>query len=243
MGRNREAQIRCAADRARNLLGQLGPLVWALHCHHGAVAPTAILLSVDPDEFLGAQSEEIRKRAIDDIKALRQGIALGDAPPLFTSEGLRATINRSIVIYAVAILEQFLDEAGKPVYQHLEGKKRWPRHFIGMCSLIEEQFTSASKPFPRYHEPAHLAQVRHVIIHNDGKVDCDFRTSIDKYSLEFRLDHGESLVWAPGCRQCPVCDWDGKPVSVAIETFILPMLRHAQEFVGAAECSMRAAVA
>ena len=105
--------IENAAADARNLLGQLGPLVWALHETHVAVVPRAILLSVDPDAFvqIGVPDPDgvTRKGVVADLESLRRGISFEGAPRLFKSAGLRDALNRSIVVYAVAALEGFLD--------------------------------------------------------------------------------------------------------------------------------------
>jgi len=235
-----EARIGCAAKKAKNLLGQLGPLVWALHARHQCVGDAAEVIAKDPERSIQVApgiSDKVRQQAVADISTLVAGASGNRA--MLSSANLREVINRSVVVYAVAGLEDFMDQAAQPVYRHLKGKKRWPRHFTGMCCLVEQQFRAINKPFACYREVSHLAQVRHSIIHNDGKVDHDFRDKVAKERLEFRLsDDGNSVIWAPGCSQSPTQDWDGKPVSIAIECFILPMLRHAQEFVREAERSL-----
>jgi len=238
-----EARITRAAETAKRLLGQLGPLVWALHAGHQCIGDTAQVIAEDPERHVQVApgiSGEVRQQAVNDISTLVAG-ASGDRA-MFSSANLRDVINRSVVVYAVAGIEDFMDEAAEPVYQLLQGKERWPRHLTGMCRLVERQFGGANKPFPCYHRVSHLAQVRHSIIHNDAKADCDFRSKVVEQGLEFRLaKDGKSVIWAPGRSECPTQDWDGRPISIAVEAFILPMLRYAQGFIEDADQKLRSA--
>ena len=87
-----------------------------------------------------------------------------------------------------------------------------------------------------YGTAALLAQVRHIIIHNDGKIDDDFLKKVEKLGLTFReSEDSDSIVWDPEASgQVRGC-WKGRPFCIAIDEFILPMLREIQTFVGQAE--------
>ncbi|HUW11587.1 MAG TPA: hypothetical protein VM537_17780 [Anaerolineae bacterium] len=170
---NLEETIRATAENAKNLLGQLGPLAWALHSHHTEVGPTAILLSVDPETFVRIRvpdpCDKIRKGVVDCLEALRRGVTLEDAPRLFRSEGLRETINRSIVVYAVAVLEQFLDAAARDVYTR-KGGKDWKDSFgarVRCLSCVGIDLYDCD----HYPQAALLALYRHKIVHVDGRMD------------------------------------------------------------------------
>ena len=105
-----EEQIRGAATKARNLLSQLGPLVWALHANQGGVIPTALCVDLEPDVYVAIGTDEPpaqkakRKDGVVKVLCELKGMRGGERPELFTSSGYRDAINRSIVVYAVAAL-------------------------------------------------------------------------------------------------------------------------------------------
>ena len=246
MSPNTKDEIKRAAATAKDLLGQLGPLVWALHECRGSAAARAILLSVDPGAYVEIGVADpwgcIRKRVVNDLNRLRQGVSFAEAPRLFRSKGLRATINRSIVTYAVAVLEQFLDGAGKPVFIARYGKKGgWRESFGFRCRKLCEVGVSVYC-CQHYAESALLALMRHKIVHVDAKVDKQFLEQVAciqkeaERQLRFRLsDDGSSVVWMPsGGQELSSC-WICKDLSLAIDEVILPLLRDAQAFVGEAE--------
>ena len=54
-----EGEIRCAAANARNLLGQLGPLAWALHVARPLTGSFAAALARDPEGHVEIRTSEI----------------------------------------------------------------------------------------------------------------------------------------------------------------------------------------
>ena len=244
-----ETRIECAAKTAKNLLGQLGPLAWALHSHRVQVGPTAILLSVDPETFvqIGVRDPcgSIRSRVVEDLECLRRGVSLEEAPRLFNSEGLRDAVNRSIVVYAVAVLEQFLDDAGREAYKRRDGdESKWPASFGGMVARLRGKDVRLCK-CDHYPQAGLLALYRHKIVHVDAKVDeklvCQV-ACLEKATgrqLQFCLSDDESsVVWVP-CGGEKLCDaWTRKKISLAIDEVVLPLLRDTQAFVAEAACKM-----
>lgn len=243
-----EDEIKRAAATARELLGQLGPLVWALHANQGTVIPMALCVDLEPDVYVAIGTDEPpeqkakRKDAI--VKVLRElkEVRGGQRPELFTSSGYRGAINRSIVVYAVAVLEQFLDEAGKPAFLQKCGKEAdWRDSFRSRCKSLCEVGVSVYC-CRHYAESALLALMRHKIVHVDAKVDkklVDQVADVGKQAgrdLQFRLsDDGSSVVWMHCGGQKLCACWIDKHISLAIDEVILPLLRKAQAFVGEAE--------
>ncbi|MCJ7750236.1 MAG: hypothetical protein MUQ65_03960 [Armatimonadetes bacterium] len=250
-----EPQIMSAATKAKSLLGQLGPLAWALHSHHASVAPTAILLSVDPKAFvrIGVSDPcgDIKAGAVDCLEALRRRMTREDAPQLFTSEGLRQAVNRSIVVYAAAVLEQFLDEATEGLRAQLDfPAEKWPADSLGKIKSLRRDLCVDLRPTTRSDRYAHylgagwLVLVRNAVIHNDGVAPSDIGCDAGHHGLDRRWKIGKDneekdiLVWDE-CDPVSRNQLAGKRFSIAIDHFILPRLRDAQAFVEEAACALR----
>lgn len=248
MCRHLEEQMREATAKAKSILGQLGPLVWALHASHGCVIDEAEGIAKDPERNVCVGpgiSEDVRARAVADIKALIAGIpadAAGD--DLLSTRGMREVLNRSIVVYAVAVLEGFLEEAGKELYACRAGNKViWPDSFGKRCEVLAKKVVRLYC-CPHYGQAALLALYRHKIVHSDGRLDGKTPgqvACIDRESgstLHFRLsDKSDSVVWHPTSGTGLCQQWvDGKlAISLAVDEVILPLVRAAQAFVAEAE--------
>ncbi len=240
------SQITCAATKAKNLLGQLGPLVWALHARHHCVGDTAEVIAENPSRHVRVGpgiDDEVREQAVRDITSLI-GRASGDKA-MYVSAGLRDVINRSIVVYAVAGLEEFLDDAGRQVYTGQGGdESKWPVSFGGMVDRLRSKRVELHR-CDHYPQAALLALYRHKIVHADAKVDeklvCQV-AGLEKATgrqLRFCLsDDGSSVVWVP-CGGEKLCDvWTRKRISLAIDEVVLPLLRDTQAFVAEAARKM-----
>ncbi len=253
MGSDLRGTIADAAALARSLLGQLGPLVWALHAAGGAVIPAALCLDHEPEEWVAIgtdeppQRRELRRGEV--VKALRE-LRAGrgtERPELFTSKGYRDAINRSIVVYAVAVVDQFLDDAGREVLSAGGASVgSWRDSLQSKCKSLCSAGVSLYG-CPHYAEAAWLALVRHKIVHANAQVDPKLLSqvaSLEKESgrhLGFRLSaDGSSVVWSPsadgGLREC----WKCKRISLAVDEVLLPLLRDAQAFVAEVEAALLA---
>jgi len=242
-----EEQITAAAAKAKTVLSQLGPLVWALHANQGAVIPTALCVDLEPDVWVAIGTDELpeqrakRKDAVVEVLRDLKRMRADEHPELFTSSGYRDAINRSIVTYAVAVLEQFLDRAGKPVFLAKGGEEKdWRDSFGSRC----EALCQVGVPLyccAHYAESAFLALMRHKIVHVDARVDrrlVDQVAALGKQAgrgIHFRLsDDGSSVVWVQ-CGGQKLCTCSiGKRLSLAIDEVVLPLLGRAQAFVAEA---------
>jgi hypothetical protein len=240
-----------AAAVARNLLGQLGPLAWALHTRGGAVVPTALCLDFEPGEYVAIRTDEALKKkqerkskVVGLLRSLKQGRG-GRHPELFTSAGYREAINRSIIVYAAAVLEHFLDVAGEPLWIHSDDE-RWPADALTMvCRLAGRPTRIDLRGLSHYLSTGWLVLVRNAIIHSSGKAEragCDARqykllnTSgcapwrRDEHCDENGMCH-HILVWDESSHEVASDDWQHRAFSVPIDSFILPRLQEAQAFV------------
>ena len=244
-----ESQVHCASQKARNLLGQLGPLVWALHEAHASVVSRAILLSVDPQTYVRIAvcdpGDARRNGVVADLESLRRGVSFEEAPRLFKSDGLRDTVNRSVIVYAVAVLEQFLDGAGREVYKREgEDESKWPDSFGKRVGCLRCVGIGLQK-CEHYPQAALLALYRHKIVHVDAQVDeklvCQL-AGLDEGTgrqFQFRLSDDESsVVWVRSGGEKLSSLWAGKRLSLAVDEVVLPLLQGAQAFVGEAECAI-----
>jgi hypothetical protein len=251
MCENVQEQIQQAAAKAKNLLGQLGPLVWALHSTRGAVVPAALCVEFEPEEYvaIGAdESPEDRKKRKDEVVEVLRNLKKGregEHPGLFTSAAYRATINRSIVVYAVAVLEGFLDEASKPVWKHLRSDRtqNWPPDALDKIALLDrlDEHGSRVSNAKHYEEAGWLVLVRNAIIHADGKASSKTRDDAREHGLSPRWRYvSGNLEWdSCATQQLTGEHWNRVPFSIAIDHFILPRLRDAQEFVGEGACILQ----
>ena len=261
MCRSLHGQITAAAAKAKTLLSQLGPLVWAFHERHQCVGDTAEVIAEDPERNVRVApgiSDEVRQQVVTDIDTLVAGAFRDRA--MFSSANLREVINRSIVTYAVAVLEQFLDEAGGPLWTCLGGqtqkctkcgqKRGWPASALTMISTL------AGKPscidlrlLDHYVNTGWLVLVRNAIIHSNGKAERagndarQYKLLCKRGRTPWRRDKSRDqngtchpgLVWDEKCGERPSSDWKDRTFSIAIDHFILPRLREAQTFVGEVE--------
>ncbi|MBN1462026.1 MAG: hypothetical protein JXA57_21045 [Armatimonadetes bacterium] len=252
MSQTLEERITCAATKAKNLLGQLGPLVWALHTKHEAAGDEAAAIASDPRGSIRTNprvdpAQSIQQRAVADIRALLSGTDHGRAPQVLSSKGLRDIINRSIVVYATAILERFLDEATEALRaQHKFPAEKWPADSLGKIERLRRDLCVDLRPTRRSDSSAHylgtgwLVLVRNAVIHNDGIAPADIAPDAGRHGLERRWKIGkddegtEILVWDE-CDPVPRSQLAGKRFSIAIDHFILPRIRDAQGFVREAE--------
>jgi len=266
-------QIAAAAENARNLLSQLGPLVWALHANQGSVIPMALCVDLEPDVYVAIGTDEPpeqkakRKDAVvnvlRDLKELREG----EHPELFTSPGYRDAINRSIVVYAVAVLERFLDQAAKPMWdkralgpvvcpRRCHRDPEWPADTLNKTKYLKRDtgidLRSAKQV---YVDTGWLVLVRNAIIHSDARAE---RAESDARQYKLLRDGGCApwrsdgwcdqngichpiLVWDDRWEEKPRADWRSRTFSIPIDDFILPRLRDAQAFVGEAAQKLREA--
>lgn len=252
MCQNPEEQITAAAAKAKTLLSQLGPLVWALHANQGAVIPTALCVDLEPDACVAIGTDEPpeqqvkRKDAVVKVlRKLKEGRD-GKHPELFTSAGYRDAVNRTIVVYAVAVLEQFLDDAGREVYKRRGGdESKWPDSFRARVGCLKRVGIGLHDR-EHYSQAALLALYRHKIVHVDARVDGRLLEDVAKIEnesgkeLRFCLSEDESsVVWVScgGKKLC--CAWTCKSISLAIDEVVLPLLSDAQAFVGEAAEKLR----
>lgn len=247
-----EAQITCAATKAKNLLGQLGPLVWALHARHQCVGDTAEVIADNPSRHVRVGpgiDDDVREQAVGDIGSLI-GRASGDKT-MYVSARLRDVINRSIVVYAVAVLEEFLDEAAKPIWERRaagpvvcpRGCRRdpeWPADTLNKIECLRRDMDidlrSAGK---LYINTGWLVLARNAVIHNDGIAPADIAFDAGRYGLDRRWkiskdrEENDILVWDE-CDPVSRRQLAGKRFSIAIDHLVLPRLGDAQAFVLAA---------
>lgn len=251
------ADIQQAATRAMSLLGQLGPLVWALHVGRQLTGAVALAIHRDPKKYVEvvtaedlAKREKRKKRVVQLLRELKKH-SEEDGTDRYESKGFRETINRTIVVYAVAVLEHFMDQAGERVYVRLGGTQRdWERKrsFTFMCNGLAEKCCDVTGS-PHYPQAALMAQVRHIIVHNDGNIDQKFVDNVQCLGLRFRQSQDStSIVWDQHGPDAPAQCWKDRPFSIAIDEFLIPMLASTQAFVAEAEdrlvtCACRAAEA
>ena len=256
-----EEQITRAAAKAKNLLGQLGPTVWALHELHACTVGRASEIASDPHSNVHTNrcvdsTGSIRARAICDISALIAGIEQSRSSDILSSVGLRDLINRNVVVYAVAVLEQFLDDAGEKLWTDLVGEAQkyskcgrklgWPASALTMTSTLAGKPSCVDlRPLPHYVNTGWLVLVRNAIIHSDGRAErarsdaCQYKLLDAKGHAPWRPDKWcdqdgrcqRILVWDEESPVKPSADWRNRTFSIAIDHFILPRLRDAQAFV------------
>ncbi len=250
-------KIKKAATTARNLLGQLGPAVWALHARHYCVGDTAELIAENPNRYVRVGpgiSGKVRNQAVKDIGTLIEGGSRDRT--MFSSTKLREVINRNIVVYAVTVLEQFLDETGKELWETCGGreqrcgecrryKTRWPADSLGKIAYLDGRRVKAGlRGLDHYVNTGWLILVRNAIIHSDGKAvrsardACQYKLNRDRYgnpSYKWKPGKGgdgqPTLVWDDANGKKPTDDWKERTFSIGIDHFILPRLRDSQAFV------------
>ncbi len=259
-----------AAAEARSVLGQLGPLAWALHAGRQPIGALAVCLYRNPGEYAEIRDTEEtperrkqrKQRVVGVLRDLRCNSPrhTGDR---FESTGYRETVNRSVVVYAAAVLEQFMDRAGGGLWEACGGqetrcdkcrrKSGWPADTLNKVSRLMGTPTKVDlRGEKSYIGAAWLVLVRNAVIHNRGlaiRAGNDARN----YSLDpdhegnnahrWRPDAGPRgepvLVWDDKKGQAPTDDWKGRTFSISIDHFILPRLRDAQAFVEEAACVLR----
>ncbi len=253
-----------AAADAMDLLSQLGPLVWALHAKGGAVVPTALCIDFEPEEYVSIGTNESAKkkkerkdRVVCILNKLKKK-RTDEHPALFTSDGYRDAINRSMVVYAAVVLERFLDKAGEPLWQNLGGivkkcnacnhKFGWPHSFGGMVDCLKGMGVSLYD-LDHYPQASLLAIYRHKIVHADARVDDKFLEDVAKVENEskkkllFGLSKDKSSVcWISSGGIKLSKDWVNKKISLSIDEVILPLLKDSQAFVAEAAKKLREAV-
>jgi hypothetical protein len=258
-----EDQIRCAAANARDLLGQLGPLAWALHVARPLAGAFAVAVDREPEGHVEIRTSETeaergeRKRrvvrALRDLQSLRSDACLD----LFESAGYRRAVNRSIVVYAAAVLEQLLAGPVERLWRERGGalpscggrdkQPTWPDSFGSRlrCLASAKVDLYDRQRCVHYPEAALLALYRHKVVHSDCRMDDRTPRQMDEIQrhsgrpVRFRLSEDQSsVVWASDAGQelCPL--WVAKrlPISLAIDEVLLPLLVGAQRFVAEAEC-------
>jgi len=237
------AQIRRAADQAKDLLGQLGPLVWALHVVRQPAGAFAVCVDREPGKYVEIRTSETeiergqrKQRVVGILHALRLLRSGGDAD-LLESAGYRAMVNRSIVVYAVAVLEEFLDRVAE-VLGHRDD--HWPADTLCKLEHLRKEHCIDLRGVNSYIGTGWLVLVRNAVIHNDGSAPADVARDAGQYGLKSRWGLGKDgegrdvLVWDTENRLSRRC-LAGKRFSLSIDDFVLPRLRDAQAFVAAAQ--------
>jgi hypothetical protein len=258
-----EQRIRHAAATAQSLLGQLGPLAWALHVVRQAAGAFAVCVDAEPETYVEIRTDETqparserKASVVAALRSLRQHRGESRAH-LFGSRGYRETINRSIVVYAVAVLESFLDAAARPLWEERAASPRmcprgcwrdpeWPADALNKIKCLQRNAgVDLRLAGQLYVNTGWLVLVRNAIIHSDGRAQRAGHES-SRYGLRgrkapapWRRDEGTDgdgrpvpvLVWDEASTTRPDDDWRDRRFSIAVDHFILPRLRDVQAFV------------
>ncbi len=136
---------------------------------------------------------------------------------LFNPGHLGGVANKMVITHAVAVLEAFLDDAAEPFKKRL---KSWPlpRSFHRKCKDLKCAGVADLSRLCGHAEADILAEVRHVIVHRNGEVDCKLLAAV----AASRSPLARVLVGELSVRD---------QVSIPIDTFVLPALLGALEFV------------
>jgi hypothetical protein len=151
-----------------------------------------------------------------------------------------AYLNKSAVVYAVAVLEEFLQTAVKAkeqlrhlsirtleaLVERVQGKElrngiSAKRRKAKKRKVLVSDFENKAR------DVLFLSALRHVIVHKGGVVDQEFLAAVGYPSGDPKWD---PRIWAT-----PADFWrdyeEKKPATLAIEKVIIPYLRYAGDFV------------
>jgi len=234
-------------DRLQGLVaGAKRDLAWLASIHvilksnQQDILPQAERLLKEPESFLrvgnlpSAEAETIRKKAVETFRVF------SDCVINLPSQDPGHYLNKSAILYADAILQAFLDKSYEIVasYKNLS-KKELTSHSIGtklqeISSVFPESSLSTAK------HVRFIAQLRHIITHNNGFVDKKFLENCGIDYPNQALAANKTPLWDTQIwpdlktfleKYKPPDNNNQFQASLAIENVIIPYLRHSIDFL------------
>ena len=238
---NIQSDLRGLAKDAKCDLSWLAAIHVITKSSQQNILPQAAKLLISPESNLSVQNlppAEAKRKHAEAMKAFDTFSNCATEPP---GQDPGHYLNKSAILYADAILQAFLDKSYESVATHKNlSQKCLKKVSIGgklqeLASLIDEARLKTAK------HVKFISQLRHIITHNNGFVNGKFLKNCGIDFPNMALGANKTPLWDTNIwpdegtflkSYQPPSNNNQFQASLAIDSVIIPYLKHSIDFIG-----------
>lgn len=236
-----KADLEGLASDARRDIAWLAAIHVVVKSRQQDILPQATQLLLSPKNNLSIQNlppAEAKRKHAEAVKAFDIFCDYATEPP---GQDPGHYLNKSAILYADAILQAFLDKSYETIAAHknLSQPGLNSRSIGGKLREISLQISGLSLTTANHVK--FIAELRHIITHNNGFVDEKFLNNCGIDYPNTILAAGKTPLWDTNIwpdensflkSYRPPSNNNQFQVSLAIDSVIIPYLKHSTDFIG-----------